>query len=79
MQVSESDNAAAAATQTDPGSLTRSADVPSADEALAWLKQSGVTPDLSVTWKVTQEPGSAQRHLALLNMLFGPAEPPRAA
>lgn len=36
-------------------------------------------PDLSVTWKVTEAPGSAERHLKLLNLLFGPAEPPKAA
>jgi hypothetical protein len=52
---------------------------PTPDEAREWLKESGVTPDLSVTWRVTDAPGSAERHLKLLNLLFGSADGPRAA
>ncbi len=55
------------------------ADIPTPDEARDWLKVSGLTPDLSVTWTVSDAPGSAERHLDLLKMLFGPTEPPRAA
>lgn len=52
---------------------------PAPEEARDWLKESGIVPDLSVTWVVTDKPGSAERHLKLLNVLFGPTEPPRAA
>jgi hypothetical protein len=48
---------------------------PTPEEARDWLKESGETPDLSVTWRVSDAPGSAERHLALLKMLFEPAEP----
>lgn len=53
--------------------------IPSPDEARDWLKQSGRVPDLSVTWKVTDAAGSAERHLSLMNMLFGSAAPRDAA
>jgi len=49
-------------------------DAPTPEEALAWLKESGQAPDLTVTWRVTNEPGSAGRHLKLLKMLFEPEE-----
>lgn len=63
------------------GGVTPSAPegIPSPDEARDWLKQSGVAPDLSVTWKVTDATGSAERHLKLMNMLFGSAAPRDAA
>lgn len=48
------------------------ADIPSPDEARDWLKMSGAQPDLSVTWRVGDAPGSAGRHLKLLAMLFEP-------
>jgi hypothetical protein len=52
---------------------------PTPDEAREWLKESGKMPDLSVTWQGTDEPGSAERHLRLLNMLFGPTDQSSAA
>lgn len=55
------------------------ADIPTPDEAREWLKESGVTPDLTVTWTVTDAPGSAERHVKLLKMLFGSADGPQAA
>lgn len=48
------------------------ADIPTGDEAIAWLKESGKTPDLSVFWRSSDGPGAAERHLKLLNMLFQP-------
>jgi hypothetical protein len=43
------------------------------DEAIAWLKESGRTPDLSVFWTASDAPGAAERHLKLLSMLFEPS------
>ncbi len=54
-------------------------DIPTPDEAREWLKKSGAPPDLSVTWRVTDAPGSAERHLKLLKMLFEPEGGPHAA
>lgn len=44
------------------------------DEAIAWLKESGKTPDLSVFWRTSDAPGAAERHLRMLNMLFQPTD-----
>lgn len=52
---------------------------PTPDEARDWLKESGVTPDLTVTWSACEAPGSAERHLRLLKMLFEPQDGPHAA
>lgn len=48
--------------------------IPTSDEARAWLKESGEMPDLSATWNTSDAPGSAERHLKLLKMLFEPAQ-----
>jgi hypothetical protein len=53
--------------------------IPTPDEAREWLKEHESELDLTVIWTETDAPGSAERHLKLLKMLFGPAEPPRAA
>lgn len=44
------------------------------EAAIAWLKKSGQRPDLSVFWRNSSAPGSAERHLKLLNMLFQPTD-----
>lgn len=46
----------------------------SREESGDQVDQSGGTPDLSVTWRVSDAPGSAGRHLKLLEMLFGPTD-----
>lgn len=71
--MSERENAAEAVSPSAPE------DIPGPDEARDWLKESGRTPDLSVTWTVTDAAGSAERHLNLMNMLFGSAVPREAA
>lgn len=43
---------------------------PTPEEAREWLKESGKTPDLTVTWRESDAPGSAERHVKLLKMLF---------
>lgn len=45
---------------------------PTGDEAIAWLKESGQRPDLTVFWRASDAPGAAERHLRLLDMLFQP-------
>jgi hypothetical protein len=53
--------------------------IPTPDEARAWLKEHGAAPDLTMTWTVTDRPGTADRHLRLLNMLFSPRPGDQAA
>lgn len=71
--MSESENATEAVTP----SATEG--IPTPSEARDWLKESGRAPDLSVTWTATDAAGSAERHLKLMNMLFGSAAPRDAA
>lgn len=52
---------------------------PTSEEAIAWLKESGQMPDLTVTWRVSDAPGSAERHVRLLKMLFEPQDGHHAA
>lgn len=44
------------------------------EAAIAWLRESGHRPDLSVFWRSSDAPGSAERHMRLLDMLFQPAD-----
>lgn len=54
-------------------------EIPTPDEARDWLKAYGSAPDLTMTWNVTEQPGTADRHLRLLNMLFSPRAGDQAA
>lgn len=52
---------------------------PTPEEARDWLKESGTMPDLTVTWRESDAPGSMERHLKLLKMLFDPEDDHHAA
>lgn len=51
---------------------------PTPDEALAWLKESGQTPDLSVTWDILPTEDAVVMN-AILDILFRPRRRPNAA
>lgn len=53
--------------------------IPTPDEARDWLKEHGQAPDLTMTWHVTEQAGTADRHLRLLHMLFSPRPGDQAA
>jgi hypothetical protein len=46
-------------------------DIPTPDEARDWLKQSGRTPDLTMTWEVAESDDPAVMD-AILDILFRP-------
>lgn len=52
--------------------------VPSPAEALAWLKESGQLPDLSVTWEVAESDDPVVMN-QILDILFSPPKRGNAA
>lgn len=62
--MSESENAGSGVTPSAPEGI------PSPDEARGWLKQSGLTPDLSIDWRASAPDEGAYR--TLLDILFAP-------
>lgn len=60
-------------TRGNAGEPARWSPIPSPDEARDWLKEWGEMPDITLEIHPTMAPGSAERHLKMLKMLFEPS------